>query len=186
MAEFKRLPKEATTEPSVELSLKKGGKAKKMQFGGSPLLAPRAGVVPSTPMRRKEGGETKAMHKAEMKRIGKVESELKSHEKKPASKAHGLKTGGVANAQGGYKTGGVANAQGGYKKGGLASSGIIKSEKGNSTMSDGAKSPKIGGTTGVVKRGNAGGYKDGGFAEMQKTTAKYGHGHSCMKKGGKC
>lgn len=155
MAEFKRLPKEKTTEPSVELSLKKGGKAK-MAMGGSPL-------------------------------IKKVEKELKSHEGKPASKAHkGLKTGGVANAQGGYKTGGVANAQGGYKKGGLASSGIIKSEKGKSTMSDGAKSPKIGGSTGVVKRGNAGGYKDGGFAEMQKSTAKHGHGHSCMKKGGMC
>lgn len=184
MAQFKRLPKEKTTEPSVELSLKKGGKAKKMQMGGGmPLIAPRRAM----PMLRKEGGETKAMHKAEMKRIGKVESELKSHEKKPASKAHGYKTGGVAlgNA-GGYKTGGVANAQGGYKKGGLASSGIIKSEKGKSTMSDGAKSPKIGGSTGTVKRGNAGGYKDGGFAEMQKSSAKHSNGHSCMKKGGKC
>jgi len=165
MAQFKRLPKEKTTEPSVELSLKRGGSAKKMA----------------------EGGESKTMHKAEMKRIGKVESDLKSHVKKPASKAHGYKTGGVAlgNA-GGYKTGGVANAQGGYKKGGLASSGIIKSEKGKSTMSDGAKSPKIGGTTGAVKRGNAGGYKDGGFAEMQKTSAKHGNGHTCMKKGGMC
>lgn len=156
MGQFKRLPKEATTEPSVELSLKKGGKAK-MAMGGSPL-------------------------------ISKVEKALSAHAAKPASKGHkGLKTGGVAlgNA-GGYKTGGVANAQGGYKKGGLASSGIIKSEKGKSTISSGAKSPKIGGTTGVVKRGNAGGYKDGGFAEMQKSSAKHSNGHSCMKKGGKC
>ena len=145
MAEFKRLPKEKTTEPSVELSLKRGG-------------------------------------------VASLTKELKAHEAKPASKGHkGLKTGGVAlgNA-GGYKTGGVANAQGGYKKGGLASSGIIKSNTGKSTMSDGAKSPKIGGSTGVVKRGNAGGYKDGGFAEMQKSASKHSNGHSCMKKGGKC
>jgi hypothetical protein len=176
MAQFKRLPKEKTTEPSVELSLKKGGKAQKMQLGGSPLLTPRTGIAPAMPMRRKNGGD-----------IAKVEKELKAHEAKPASKGHkGLKTGGVANAQGGYKTGGVANAQGGYKKGGLASSGIIKSNTGKSTMSDGAKSPKIGGSTGVVKRGNAGGYKDGGFAEMQKSSAKHSNGHSCMKKGGMC
>lgn len=157
MAEFKRLPKEKTTEPSVELSLKRGGSLAKDV--------------------RNEKDEIK-----------RVKGALKRHEAEKASKAHrGLKTGGVAlgNA-GGYKTGGVANAQGGYKKGGLASSGIIKSEKGKSTMSDGAKSPKIGGTTGTVKRGNAGGYKDGGFAEMQKSSAKHSNGHSCMKKGGKC
>lgn len=70
-------------------------------------------------MRLKEGGESKAEHAMEMKKMASTEAKLKKHADMPASKAHkGLKTGGVANAQGGYKTGGVANAQGGYKTGG--------------------------------------------------------------------
>jgi len=109
MAKFKREVKEMTTEPSVEPKMKK-------QMGGA---LPRAAMVPPTvtarpmmtrPMLRKKGGEAEspAMHKAEMKAISGVTKELKSHEGKPASKAHkGLKTGGVANAQGGYKTGGI-------------------------------------------------------------------------------
>ena len=75
----------------------------------------------------KEGGESKAEHKAEMSKMKGLEKELKSHESKPASKAHkGLKTGGVAlgNA-GGYKAGGKAKK---YAKGGLAGDGIINTE----------------------------------------------------------
>jgi hypothetical protein len=69
--------------------------------------------------RMKEGGETKAEHAMEMKKMSSTEAKLKKHASMPASKAHkGLKTGGVANAQGGYKTGGVVNGQGGYKTGG--------------------------------------------------------------------
>ena len=115
------MPKMATTEPSVdEVKMKKGGK---MQYGGSPMMG-RASMMGSRgamePMQRaallsKKGGEveSKATHMSEMKKIGKVEKELKSHESKSASKGHkGLKkggsTGGIEVSK--YKTGGSALA----------------------------------------------------------------------------
>lgn len=147
MGQFKPMVKMYTTEPTVELKLKKGGSATykklaKMKAGGhgtghkmmdggptvgmraAPMIAaeePRAVVaVPRKPSmaerarairgRRpmvaalmKDGGESKAEHKAEMK----TAKELKKHESMPASKAHkGLKTGGVVMGQGGFKKGG--------------------------------------------------------------------------------
>lgn len=75
-------------------------------------------------MKKAEGGEieSKAMHAKEERELKSIKKELMSHEDKPASKAHkGLKTGGVANAQGGYKKGGIAKyATGGVVKGGPA------------------------------------------------------------------
>jgi hypothetical protein len=61
MGEFKPMVKMETTEPTVELKLKKGGKVeKKMQMGGSPAVAPgRVGTSPATPasdMARGGGG----------------------------------------------------------------------------------------------------------------------------------
>lgn len=119
------------------------------------------------PPRMKEGGETKSMHKAEMSKMGKIEKELKSHEGKPASKAHkGLKTGGIAKSTkpGAYKTGGVVNGQGGFKDG-----GIIKSTKGETKMVY-AKPDTNSAPTGDVKMGNAGGYKKGGAAKKHYAT----------------
>ena len=120
MSQFKRDPKEKTTEPSVdELShegMKRGGKAHKkhMAMGGNPMMrAPlarpmvrpgmRAGVAPSVAMppaalMRKKGGEVEsaATHKAEMHEMRKIEKELKHHESEKAGKAHhGLKKGGM-------------------------------------------------------------------------------------------
>jgi hypothetical protein len=98
---------------------------------------------------RAEGGETKAEHKAEMKAIKGIGKELKSHESKPASKAHkGLKTGGVVEAQGGYKSG-----------------GIIKSTKGHTKM-DHAKRDNVKPGTGDVKMNKPAGYKSGGAARF--------------------
>ena len=180
MGQFKPMVKMYTTEPSVELKLKKGGhvsmKSKKeehghkMMDGGVPpaparggmapaaaplrpsmaarrraMMAMPAGAAPAAPVgmagrMMKEGGESKAEHKAEMKKFSKLEGELKSHEGKPASKAHkGLKTGGVVNGQAGFATGGVAKAQGGYATGGVA-------------------------------KANAGGYKKGGAAKKAYAT----------------
>ena len=86
-------------------------------------------------MKKAEGGESRAEHAAEMKKLSKVESELKSHENKPASKGHkGLKTGGVAKkfATGGvikkYATGGVVNK---YASGGCVE-GFKATKKGGS------------------------------------------------------
>ena len=111
---FKREPKMFTTEPSVDEvgnGMKKGGKVKKMQYGGvmvpatdRPAMMPpvrpmgrRAPVAMPTarmPM-RKDGGSIRN-EKDEIKR---VEKELKHHESMRASKAHkGMKSGGAPKA----------------------------------------------------------------------------------------
>ena len=203
-----------TTEPSVELKLKKGGKVVKKADGGmmgSPMSAAGAmppsmparggmpgGMAPMKPslaMRRRamkglpsgagpagpvggaaamqasmppppaptappmkkggkaEGGESKAMHKSEMKAIKGVKSELKSHAGKPASKGHkGLATGGVVDGQGGYKAGGIINTE---NQGG---------EYRNTKMHT-AKADNSPAKTGGVKEGNGGGYATGGVAK---------------------
>lgn len=127
MGQFKLMPKMETTEPSVILKLANGGPVKKAIGGamptraipserGVPMTARRGVAPPMTvpkggmrgPMMRKNGGEveSKSMHKAEMSEMKGIKKELKSHEGKPASKAHkGLATGGVAlkNAKHGGK-----------------------------------------------------------------------------------
>lgn len=197
MGQFKPMVKMMTTEPSIELKLKKGGTVKKMQAGGlsgmgtataeAPAMPARGGMAPArAPMRpsmaarrrammampaaaapaapvgmagrmMKEGGESKAMHAAEMKKMAKTAEALKEHAGKPASKAHkGLKTGGVVMGQGGYKAG-----------------GIIKSEKGE-TMMHTAKVDHSPAKTGGVKLGNAGGYATGGVAKANAGGYKKG------------
>jgi hypothetical protein len=207
MGQFKPMVKMETTEPSIELKLKKGGSVKKAMGGsmGAPMASPmgsampaRGGMMPVARPKRptmaarraamlgmKEGGESKATHKAEMTKMKGLEKELKSHESKPASKGHkGLKSGGMACATGGvtkstkpgeYATGGVVNGQGGFKKGGaIAKSGIINTEgqggayrntKMVTATPDNNSAP-----TGDVKMGNAGGYKKGGAAKKHFAT----------------
>jgi len=218
---FMREPKMMTTEPSVDevgMGMKKGGKTKKMAMGGNPMAGyparPRArmtpppamgrapmnmGAVPPSVMRKKGGEvESKAVHKSEMKAIGKVEKELKSHESKSASKAHkGLKMGGSSkyaknNTPGGL-LGGIsatrANKKGttggieltGYKNGGTA-----LAAKGDSFQARSAMKPKIdindkvvsartnkktSGSTGKVANTVAGG-KPAGFKKGGSVTSK--------------
>jgi hypothetical protein len=223
MGQFKPMVKMMTTEPSVELKLKKGGAVKKA-MGGSmigdqipamstmkgSLGAPRGGMdmavapkKPSMAKRKKamspkasakamsampfmkEGGESKSTHKSEMKKMKGLEKELKSHEGKPASKAHkGLKTGGVVMGNaGGYALGGAVKTSkmvtahpdnspavtggvklgnaGGFKKGGK----IAKYAYGGGVQTSDvvtAKPGVTGTTTGSVTKGNAGGFKHGG------------------------
>ena len=217
MGQFKPMVKMMTTEPTVELKLKKGGSVKKADGGmmGSPMSAEmpssmpssmparggltmgKAPMKPSMAMRRKammgrpmsapmssptppmaspapmsatpmkkggkaEGGESKSMQKAEMKAIKGIGKELKSHEGKPASKAHkGLKTGGVVEAQGGYKAGGM-----------ISKSGIINTESQGGAYRDtkmhtAEYTGKSSGKTGDVKLGNGAGYKAGGGVKGQ-------------------
>jgi hypothetical protein len=193
MGQFKPMVKMMTTEPSVELKLKKGGKVeKKMQMGGMPapamparggmmpaaspgrpsmaarrraMMAMPAGAAPAAPVgmagrMMKEGGESKAMHKSEMKAIKGLKSEMQSHKDKPASKAHkGLKAGGMTCA-----TGGVVDGQGGYKAGGIINTegqgGAYRDTKMHTAKTD--HSPA---KTGEVKLGNGGGYATGGVAK---------------------
>ena len=126
------------------------------------MMAGPTGAAPAAPVgmagrMMKEGGESKSEHKAEMKKFSKLEGELKSHEGKPASKAHkGLKTGGVVNGQAGFKSG-----------------GIIKSTSGK-TKVDTAKPDNSPAKTGDVKMGNAGGYATGGVAKANAGGYKKG------------
>jgi hypothetical protein len=223
MGQFKPMVKMMTTEPTVELKLKKGGHVnmkkggmaegghKKMADGGGalgalagtpaligrpavnapvrapgkpsmasrrkammakkPAVTPSGPAMPPPPMKKggkADSGESKATHMAEMKEMKGLEKELKSHESKPASKAHkGLKTGGVAlgNA-GGFKKGGDVKK---YAKGGVTGNGIINTEnqggKYRDTLMHTAEyTGKSSGKTGDVKMGNGGGYKTGGVA----------------------
>lgn len=199
MGQFKPMVKMMTTEPTVELKLKKGGSVSKAMGGmmGAPMDASmassapaRGGMMPVARPKRptmaarraamlgmkgmqggmKEGGESK------MKGL---EKELKSHESKPASKGHkGLATGGIAKSTkpGGYATGGVVNGQGGYKKGGAIASVIPKSV--SAKGGEGYKNTKMDTThpdnnsapTGDVKLGNGGGYKKGGATKKHFAT----------------
>ena len=200
MGQFKPMVKMETTEPSVELKLKKGGSVKKAMGGmmGAPMdasmassMPARGGMMPVARPKRptmaarraammgmKEGGESKGTHKAEMTKMKGLEKELKSHEGKPASKGHkGLATGGIAKSTkpGGYATGGVVNGQGGYKKGGaIAKDGIINTEgqggKYRDTKMDTAKPDNNSAPTGDVKMGNGGGYKKGGATKKHYAT----------------
>ena len=188
MGQFKPMVKMMTTEPSVELKLKKGGsvKAPKMMNGGvmgglasMPAPGSRGGMMPAAAPKRpsmaarraammnrpmmKEGGETKAEHAAEMKKMMGTEAKLKKHASMPASKAHkGLATGGVVMGQGGFKNGGA-----------VPKSGILpvaESERGAKsyvkTKMDTAQgehhTPK---KTGDVSMGKPAGYKHGGKAK---------------------
>jgi hypothetical protein len=194
MGQFKPMVKMMTTEPTVELKLKKGGSVEKADGGYMPMksgmsspmpsaMPARGGMMPvgrpgkpSMAARRKammvsrppmsatpamkEGGESKAEHKAEMKAIKGVKSEIKSHASKPASKAHkGLKTGGVVMGQAGFKHGGIISNEG---------------KAATSTKMVTTKTDHSPAKTGDVKMGNGGGYKMGG------ATRKYAKGGSVM------
>jgi hypothetical protein len=202
MGQFKPMVKMMTTEPTVELKLKKGGSVKKAMGGmmDAPMASPmgsampaRGGMMPVARPKRptmaarraamagatmKNGGESKATHKAEMSKMKGLEKELKSHESKPASKGHkGLATGGVLKSTkpGNYATGGVVNGQGGYKKGGaIAKDGIINTEGQGGAYRDTkmvtAKPDNNSAPTGDVKLGNGGGYKKGGATKKHYAT----------------
>jgi hypothetical protein len=189
MGQFKPMVKMETTEPSVELKLKKGGcvtSAKKMMNGGvmgalasAPAPGARGGMAPAArPGKPSMMDRRKAMMgKPAMAKGGAMDA-LEAHAAKPASKGHaGLKTGGVAKSPkpGNYATGGVVNGQGGFKKGGaIAKSGIINTEgqggKYRNTKMDTAKVDHNSAPTGEVKMGNAGGYKKGGATKKAYAT----------------
>jgi hypothetical protein len=176
MGQFKPMVKMMTTEPSVILKLKKGGKvASKMDGGYMPMqstmpaqamparggLAPAASpMAPSMMARRRAMMAKPAMNPTMMKDGGDMSQDkamikkaFKQHdaqEHKSGSTKLKLKHGGK------FATGGVVNGQGGFKDG-----GIIKSTKGETKMVT-AKPDHSSAKTGGVKLGNGGGYADGG------------------------
>jgi hypothetical protein len=190
MGQFKPMVKMMTTEPSVELKLKKGGKVeKKMADGG---FTPMQSTMPSGPAR---GGMMPVARPGKpslaARRKAMMVSTPASGTVPPSAPAAGglptMKKGGVTaakvekelkaheaksmkKAHKAFATGGVVEAQGGYKKGGLAKSGIIPesvSAKGgerfkNTKMIDGGKKDNAPAKTGDVKLNKPAGYKKGG------------------------
>lgn len=188
MGQFKPMVKMMTTEPSVELKLKSGGsvtEAKRMMNGGvmgglaaapaaasaparggmmpaarpkKPGMAARRAAMMGRPM--KEGGESAAEHKAEMKTMAATAKKLEQHKSMPASKAHkGLKTGGVVMGQAGFKEGGV-----------------IKSTKGETKMVTAEGEHHTPKKTGEVVMGKPGGYKNGGKPKKMAMGGCYAKG----------
>jgi hypothetical protein len=174
MGSFRPMVKMMTTEPSIELKLKKGGHvampkmkskdhgSKKMADGGMPGVLARAGLPPgpvggAAPAMPSMAARRKAMKMRRPMKEGGMPEALKKHADMPASKAHkGLKTGGVAMGQGGYKDGGSVIPVSASKKG---------AEKYDETMMHTAKPDHSPAKTGGVKMGNGGGYKHGGKAK---------------------
>jgi hypothetical protein len=153
MGQFKPMVKMYTTEPTIELKLKKGGKVeKKMQMGGglpAPAMPARGGMMPAAaPERPSMAARRRAMRAMPaaaapaapvgmagqmMKEGGESKKEhaaemAKMAKTNKALKEHAAKP--ASKAHKGLKTGGVVMGQGGYKKGGqvkMAAGGLPKS-----------------------------------------------------------
>lgn len=177
MGQFKPMVKMMTTEPTVELKLKKGGSVeKKMQMGGTPSVdAPRMptrGGLPSgaampgtAPMKPSMAARRRAMmarpgSAAPAAPIGRAAAMMKKGGEAHADAAQDRAM--IKKAMSGKKfaTGGVVMGQGGY-----ATGGIIKSEMGKSKITT-AHPDHSPAKTGEVKMGNGGGYKHGGGVKM--------------------
>jgi hypothetical protein len=199
MGQFKPMVKMMTTEPSVILKLKKGGKVQSKADGGympmqstMPAQMPagmpaRGGAAPAaSPMKPSMAMRRRAMNPNLYKKGGAtceaVEKELEKHEGKSAGKAHkGLKGGGKVSTFVNTKmvdgekhdsakgTGGVKMG----KAGGYANGGTISGNAGkfaNTKVVDGDKTNTAKGTGGV-KMGNGGGYAKGGKVDWENRPA---------------
>jgi hypothetical protein len=158
MGQFKAVPKMETTEPSVELKLKKGGEVKKMNPGGlAALPMKQQRVMPPALMRRKEGGKADMAQDKRLVKKAIAQHDAQEHKGGKGTKLK-LATGGVPNSNGGgFKKGGSTSCGTGYKNGGLPKSGIINSKKGRDTMTDGEFMPTVRGNKGVIEGFKAGG-----------------------------
>jgi hypothetical protein len=206
MGQFKPMVKMMTTEPTVELKLKKGGKVeKKMQMGGMPAPAmpaapARGGMMPTaSPGRPSMAARRRAMMAMPagaapaapvgmagrmMKKGGESKAEHKAEMTKMSKTAEALKKHAdkpASKAHKGLKTGGVVDGQGGYKAGGIINTegqgGAYRDTKMNTAKTD--HSPA---KTGGVKMGNGGGYASGGMACATGGVAKSNGGG--YRKGG--
>jgi hypothetical protein len=177
MGQFKPMVKMETTEPSIELKLKKGGAVeKKMAYGGAPMgsVGPaRGGMAPSA----SPGLPALAARRRAMKAMGAAQSAPVGR----AASMMGMKEGGKSDVaqdkamiKKAFKQHDAQEHKGGkgtslkLKKGGkYASGGAIPSESISgtpaTTIVDTAKTDNAPAKTGGVKNGNAGGFKKGGM-----------------------
>jgi len=195
MGQFKPMVKMETTEPSIELKLKKGGKVeKKMQMGGMPMgsVGPARGGMgaaasPGMPALAARRRAMKAMGAAQSAPVGRAASMM------------GMKEGGESDMaqdkamiKKAFKQHDMQEHKGGkgtelkLKKGGkYASGGAIPSEsiRGTpaTTIVDTGKADNSPAKTGGVRNGNAGGFKKGGMMKCatggaivsEKTSGSY-------------
>jgi len=186
MGQFKPMVKMMTTEPTVELKLKKGGSVKKAMGGpmsgdqipdirssmGSPLSMPARGGMapaaspakPSMAMRRKAMTGKKIPAVTGMKEGGKADMAQDKAMVKKAMKQHDAQEHkGGKGTKLSLKNGGMACATGGVvmgNAGGYAYGGGVQTSDVTT-----AKAGPTSGPTGGVKLGNAGGFKKGGAAK---------------------
>jgi hypothetical protein len=197
MGQFKPMVKMETTEPSVELKLKKGGKVeKKMQMGGMPMgsVGPaRGGMAPAAA----PGMPALAARRRAMKAMGAAQSAPVGR----AATMMGMKEGGKSDVmqdkamiKKAFKQHDMQEHMGGkgtklkLKKGGMmncATGGAIPSESTRgmpaTTIVDTAKPDNSPAKTGGVRNGNAGGFKKGGMMKCatggaivsEKTSGSY-------------
>lgn len=200
MAEFKPMVKMETTEPSVELKLKKGGSVKRKADGGvlnalartpsvgRPAMgnpaAARALAARRRPMVAPSPAPMAGASRPMMKKGGDVETPAMHKAEMKAIKGVGKELKKhedkpASKAHKGLKTGGVAKSTkpGEYKTGGVVNGqggfkdgGIIKSKVGKTTKMVEAKPDNNSAPTGDVKMGNAGGYKKGGSTKKAFAT----------------
>jgi hypothetical protein len=159
--------KKMAMQPAL-LTRKNGGKAHMSEGGmgkGVGTVSDYEAKKMSEPVKKAKGGEVESNkeHMAEMKKMSKVEKELKHHESMKASKAHkGLKAGGMYKPQmGGLlsegkphskgMTGGIEGA--GYKRGGKADGGgtMKMVPRGGAYLENGGKMAK----GGLASKGDA-------------------------------
>ena len=206
MGQFKPMVKMMTTEPTVELKLKKGGTVKGhkcmkdggdatghkgMANGGIPAgLMGGAMGAPMVPARGRRmaappvGRPSMAARRAAMKaaQMG-ARGGMKKGGESDALAKHAAQP--ASKAHKGLKTGGVAKGNaGGYKTGGVVmgqggykDGGIIKCKEGTSKVST-ATVNRSPAKTGDVKLGNNGGYKKGGLAACGTSAKKFASGGS--------
>ena len=173
MAEFKPMVKMMTTEPTVELKLKKGGSAhKKMKHGGDADHKPMQGKMNGGVMGALSGATpvirgTTAAPVARMPMRPSMASRRKAMmAKAPMMPKKIMAMGGKACKDGGdvekklkaHESKPASKAHAGLKKGGMACA------TGGVALGNGGGYKKGGMATGGVKMGNGGGYKKGGKA----------------------
>ena len=172
MGQFKPMVKMETTEPSVELKLKKGGSVSKMAGGGMPMGAmtgpARGGMGPSA----SPGMPALAARRRAMKAMGAAPAAPVGR----AATMMGMKKGGKSEKHddAAQDRAMIKKAMAGKKfAAGGATGNSIPSESISgtpaTTIVDTAKPDTAPAKTGGVKNGNAGGFKKGGAMKKYAT-----------------
>jgi hypothetical protein len=154
MGQFKPMVKMETTEPSIELKLKKGGTVAHKKMKGDDSTGHKASS------KMADGGMLGALAGMPSLVKGPVAPVQRARAPARPSMAARRKAMMAKPSMPVMKKGGKC-----YAEGGLAKSGIIKSESGKSTISTAEHTNKSPAKTGDVKLGNGGGYKTGGVVK---------------------